>query len=194
MVDDGSTDGTWAELGRIGPYAGTAYRALRLSSNRGKTVALANGFAAAAGRSVVTIDGDLQDDPADIPALLAKLDAGFDLVVGWRRSRCDSRAKRVASWLFNRGTALLSGLPLHDINCGLKGMRSEVAKSLRLRGQQHRFIPLLAEQMRFRVAEIPVRHRARRYGVSKYGMGRCVPAALDLLRLVFSPKARRPTV
>lgn len=194
VVDDGSTDGTWAAMCRACPFPGTAYRALQLSSNRGKTAALAVGFAVAAGRVVVTIDGDPQDDPAGIPALLAKLDAGFDLVVGWRRWRSDLVAKRFASWLFNRGTALVSGLALHHINCGLKGMRAEVAKSLRLCGQQRRFIPQLAERLRFRVTEVPVRHRVRRCGISKYGMGRCVPAVLDLLCLVCSSKAPHPTV
>ena len=158
FVDDGSTDGTFAALTRL-HAAHDDVRVVRLRRNFGKAAALQAGFEEAQGDVVVTIDGDLQDDPAEIPRLLAKLDEGFDLVSGWKTKRRDPLTRRIPSRIFNRVTGRLSGLRLHDLNCGLKAYRAEVLSGLRIYGELHRFIPVLAHYRGFRVAELPVNHR-----------------------------------
>ena len=137
------------------------------------------------GEKIVTIDGDGQDDPADIPALLAGLDQGADIVSGWKRDRRDPLSRRVASGVFNRVTARFSGIRMHDMNCGLKAYRGECARSLEIYGEMHRFIPVLASQQGWRVAEIPVNHRPRRHGSSRFGTERYLRGALDLLTVTF---------
>jgi len=139
---------------------------------------------------VVTIDGDLQDDPAEIPRLLAKLDEGFDLVSGWKTRRRDPLTRRMLSKLFNGVTSRLSGLRLHDMNCGLKAYRAEVVRGVRLYGELHRFVPVLAHYRGFRVAELPVNHRPREHGRSRYGMERYVRGFLDLLTVTFMGRYR----
>jgi dolichol-phosphate mannosyltransferase len=139
---------------------------------------------------VVTIDGDLQDDPAEIPRLLAKLEEGFDLVSGWKTKRRDPLSRRIPSRLFNVVTGRLSGLRLHDFNCGLKAYRAEVVHGLRIYGELHRFIPVLAHYRGFRVAELPVNHRPREHGRSRYGMERYVRGFLDLLTVTFMGRYR----
>jgi glycosyltransferase involved in cell wall biosynthesis len=180
FVDDGSTDGTFAALTRL-HAAHDNVRVVRLRRNFGKAAALQTGFEEARGDVVVTIDGDLQDDPAEIPRLLAKLDEGFDLVSGWKTRRRDPLSRRIPSRIFNRVTGRLSGLRLHDLNCGLKAYRAEVVKGLRIYGELHRFIPVLAHYRGFRVAELPVNHRPREHGRSRYGMERYLRGFLDLL-------------
>ena len=189
FVDDGSIDGTFAALTRLHARH-EEVRVVRLRRNFGKAAALQAGFEAAQGDVVVTIDGDLQDDPAEIPRLLAKLEEGFDLVSGWKTKRRDPLTRRIPSRVFNRVTGRLSGLRLHDLNCGLKAYRAEVLSGLRIYGELHRFVPVLAHYRGFRVAEIPVNHRPREHGRSRYGMERYVRGFLDLLTVTFMGRYR----
>jgi Glycosyltransferases involved in cell wall biogenesis len=188
-VDDGSTDGSFGALTRL--HARTAnVRVVRLRRNFGKAAALAAGFAQAQGDVVVTIDGDLQDDPAEIPHLLAKLHEGFDLVTGWKTHRRDPITRRVPSKIFNWVAGRMSGLRLHDMNCGLKAYRDEVVRGLVLYGELHRFIPVLAYERGYRVAELPVNHRPREHGRSRYGVERYLRGFLDLLTVSFMGRYR----
>jgi glycosyltransferase involved in cell wall biosynthesis len=190
FVDDGSTDGSFAALTRL--HAGEPnVRVVRLRRNFGKSTALAAGFAHAGGDIVVTIDADLQDDAAEIPALLAKLDEGFDLVSGWKTRRRDPFSRRVLSRIFNSVASRLSGVRLHDMNCGLKAYRAEVVQGLRIYGELHRFIPVLAHYRGYRIAELPVHHRARAYGRSRYGVERYLRGFLDLLTVSFIGRYRQ---
>ena len=189
FVDDGSTDGTFAALTRL-HAAHANVRVVRLRRNFGKAAALDAGFAEAIGDVVVTIDGDLQDDPSEIPRLLAKLDEGFDLVSGWKAKRRDPLRRRIPSKLFNWVSGRLSGLRLHDMNCGLKAYRAEVVRGLRLYGELHRYVPVLAHYRGFRVAELPVNHRPREHGRSRYGVERYVRGFLDLLTVTFMGRYR----
>ncbi len=189
FVDDGSTDGTFGALTRLHD-AETNVRVVRLRRNFGKAAALVAGFDQASGETVVTIDGDLQDDPSEIPRLLAKLDEGFDLVTGWKTRRRDPISRRVLSRIFNRVTSAFSGVRLHDMNCGLKAYRAEVVHGLRLYGELHRFIPVLAHYRGFRIAELPVNHRAREHGRSRYGVERYLRGFLDLLTVSFIGRYR----
>jgi glycosyltransferase involved in cell wall biosynthesis len=189
FVDDGSTDGTFAALTRLHNGVDNV-RVVRLRRNFGKAAALVAGFDQARGETVVTIDGDLQDDPAEIPRLLAKLDEGFDLVSGWKTHRRDRLSRRVLSRIFNRVTGAFSGVRLHDMNCGLKAYRAEVVHGLRLYGELHRFIPVLAHYRGFRIAELPVNHRPREHGRSRYGVERYLRGFLDLLTVSFIGRYR----
>jgi glycosyltransferase involved in cell wall biosynthesis len=183
VVDDGSTDGSFEELAVL--RARDAHvRAVRLRTNIGKAAALAVGFRAATGASVVTMDGDLQDDPAEIPRLLACLDEGYDLVSGWKQERQDPITRVIASRLFNGLSRAVSGVPLRDMNCGLKAYRREVTLEVPLYGELHRFIPLLALWRGFRVAEISVSHRPRAVGRSRYGWSRALRGIMDLVTVV----------
>lgn len=188
-VDDGSTDGSWAALTLL-HAAHENVRVVRLRRNFGKATALQAGFAEAAGNVIVTMDADLQDDPAEIPRLLAKLDEGFDLVSGWKTRRRDPLSRRIVSKIFNGVTGWLSGVHLHDMNCGLKAYRAEAVQGLRLYGELHRFIPVLAHHRGFRVAELAVNHRAREHGRSRYGLERYVRGFLDLLTVSFLGRYR----
>jgi glycosyltransferase involved in cell wall biosynthesis len=189
FVDDGSTDGTFGALTRL--HSGTDnIRVVRLRRNFGKAAALVAGFDQAHGEIVVTIDGDLQDDPAEIPRLLAKLDEGFDLVSGWKAHRRDRLTRRILSRVFNAVTSRFSGIRLHDMNCGLKAYRAEVVHGLRLYGELHRFIPVLAHYRGFRIAELPVNHRPREHGRSRYGVERYLRGFLDLLTVSFIGRYR----
>jgi dolichol-phosphate mannosyltransferase len=189
FVDDGSTDGSFAALTRLHASAPNV-RVVRLRRNFGKSAALAAGFAQARGEVVVTIDGDLQDDPAEIPKLLAKLDEGFDLVSGWKTRRRDSWARRFLSRGFNAMTGWMTGVRLHDVNCGLKAYRAEVVRGLRIYGELHRFIPVLAHHRGYRIAELPVNHRPREHGRSRYGIERYARGFLDLLGVSFMGRYR----
>ena len=184
FVDDGSTDGSFAALTRLHSTQDNV-RVVRFRRNFGKAAALAAGFANAQGDVVVTIDADLQDDPAEIPRLLAKLDEGFDLVSGWKAHRRDPITRRALSKIFNWVTGRVSGLRLHDLNCGLKAYRAEVVQGLRLYGELHRFIPVLAHYRGHRIAELPVNHRPREHGRSRYGVERYLRGFLDLLTVSF---------
>jgi glycosyltransferase involved in cell wall biosynthesis len=184
VVDDGSTDGSFAIVegeARRWPWL----RGIRLRRNFGKSAALATGFDHSRGDVIVTIDGDGQDDPADIPALLEELERGADLVSGWKRERRDPWTRRLASRVFNRVTARLSGIAIHDMNCGLKAYRGECARSLEVYGELHRFVAVLAAQQGWRVGEVAVHHRPREHGRSRFGLERYLRGGLDLLTVTF---------
>ena len=184
VIDDGSTDGSFAMLqGMAGerPWL----RGARLRRNFGKSAALATGFAAAAGERIVTIDGDGQDDPADFGALLAALDEGADIASGWKRDRLDPFTRRVASSIFNGTARRFSGLDVHDMNSGIKAYEGDCARSLDVYGEMHRYLPMLASQQGWVVAEVPVNHRAREHGGSRFGSERYLRGALDLLTVSF---------
>jgi glycosyltransferase involved in cell wall biosynthesis len=184
FVDDGSTDASLAVLSRLHDET-TNVVVIHLRRNFGKAAALQAGFVEARGDLVVTIDADLQDDPAEIPKLLAKLDEGFDLVSGWKTRRNDPLARRLFSRVFNWVTGVISGVHLHDVNCGLKAYRAEVLHGIRLYGELHRFIPVLASYRGYRIAEIPVNHRPREHGRSRYGPERYLRGFFDLLSVTF---------
>lgn len=189
FVDDGSTDGSYDD---VNAFARDDARivAVRLRRNSGKAAALAAGFGTAKGRFVVTMDADLQDDPRGIPRLLAKLGEGFDLVSGWKVQRRDSWSRRFQSRVFNRVTGSLTGVSLHDMNCGIKAYRAEVVHDLPLYGDMHRFIPVLAHQRGFRIAELAVNHRPRANGRSRYGLERLFRGFCDLLTVLFLGRFR----
>src|SRR5881227_2349067 len=189
FVDDGSMDGSFAALTRL-HNAHDNVRVVRLRRNFGKAAALAAGFAQASGDVLVTIDADLQDDPAEIPRLLAKLDEGFDLVSGWKAHRRDPLTRRALSRIFNSVTSRFSGVRLHDMNCGLKAYRAEVVHGLRIYGELHRFVPVLAHYRGLRIAELPVNHRPREHGRSRYGPERYLRGFLDLLTVSFIGRYR----
>lgn len=179
FIDDGSADATYERLRELHAQH-PEVRVIRFTRNFGKSAALTAGFAAARGGIIFTLDGDLQDDPREIPRFLAALDQGFDLVSGWKRQRRDPIGKRIASRIFNWAVARLTGLALHDVNCGFKAYRAEVAHGLRLRHGLHRFIPFLARARGYRIGEIVVAHRARVHGRSKYGWERVPQALVDV--------------
>lgn len=184
-VDDGSVDRTFERLVEVRRRE-PRLRVIRFRRNYGQTAALAAGFARARGDVVVTMDGDLQNDPADIPRLLERLEQGFDVVSGWRRDRQDDYWRRVVpSRVANRLISLATRVRLHDYGCGIKAYRREVAASLRLYGEMHRFLPAIAGEQGARVSEIVVGHRPRRLGRSKYGLNRTVRVLLDLLTVKF---------
>jgi glycosyltransferase involved in cell wall biosynthesis len=189
FVDDGSTDGSYAELKRLHEEFENV-RVVQLRRNFGKAAALSAGFEQAQGEAVITIDADLQDDPAEIPHLLAKLDEGYDLVSGWKVRRRDSLARRMFSRLYNRTTGWVTGVRLHDMNCGLKVYRAEVVRDLRLYGELHRYVPVLAHHRGFRVGERPVNHRPRQHGQSRYGVERFLRGFFDLLTVTFMGRYR----
>ena len=185
LVDDGSSDGSFPLLQGI---AGNDPRVkvIRFRRNFGQTAAMAAGFNAASGRVVVPMDGDLQNDPADIPLLLAKIDEGYDVVSGWRKERQDAFINRkLPSMIANGIISRLTGVHLHDYGCTLKAYRREVLDGINLYGEMHRFVPALASQIGARVAELPVRHHPRRHGTSKYGISRTTRVVLDLMTVKF---------
>lgn len=193
MVDDGSGDDTWATIAQL--HADDPRVAgIRLRRNYGKSAALEAGFARARGRYVATLDADLQDDPHELPALIATLQEGYDLVSGWKRERRDPLSKTLPSRFFNRVTRIVSGLPLHDFNCGLKVYRREVVQHITLYGELHRYIPLLAKWEGFdRITEQEVQHRPRQHGRTKFGLERFIRGFLDLISVVFLTRfAARP--
>jgi glycosyltransferase involved in cell wall biosynthesis len=190
FVDDGSTDGTWDELNTLGKEF-KFVRAIRLRRNFGKSAALSAGVDAARGRTLVTLDGDLQDDPAEIPRFLEMLGDCPRLVVGWKVERKDPLGKRLPSKLFNAVTSRVSGVKLHDHNCGYKAAPIECYRSIPLYGELHRFIPALANDIGYEVVELGVRHRAREHGRSKFGLERYVRGFLDLITVIMLTRYRR---
>ena len=186
LVDDGSSDGSWAVVERLAAQYPTL-RGIRFSRNYGKSAALYCGFAAARGEVVITMDADLQDSPEEIPALRRMiLEEGYDLVSGWKKKRHDPIGKRWPSKFFNWSARAASGIRLHDFNCGLKAYRRKVVKSIEVYGEMHRFIPVLARQAGFRrIGEKVVDHHARKYGHSKFGLERMVKGYLDLISVLF---------
>ncbi len=183
FVDDGSTDNSYEVIQRLADKD-PSVSALRFRRNFGKSAALEAAFREVASDVVITMDADLQDDPEEIPNLLAKLDEGFDLVSGWKRKRHDPITKTVPSKLFNWVTVRASGLDIHDFNCGLKAYRHDVVEELRVARGMHRYLPALAHWRGFRVGEIPVRHHPRIHGTTKFGAARLVNGFLDLLTVL----------
>jgi glycosyltransferase involved in cell wall biosynthesis len=184
VIDDGSTDGTMAVVSALAA-AHPQVHGLSFARNFGKAAALAAGFQAADAEFVITMDADLQDDPAEIPILVGRLEEGWDLVSGWKQNRQDSFIKNNTSTIFNWFTSRMCGLRLHDFNCGLKGYRRAVTRQVKIYGDMHRYVPALAHLDGFRVTEQPVKHFARKYGTTKYGMDRFVNGFLDLLTVYF---------
>jgi glycosyltransferase involved in cell wall biosynthesis len=185
FVDDGSTDDSFRILASL-HAADPQLRVVRFRRNFGQTAAFAAGFAVARGRIIVTSDGDLQNDPHDIPAMVARLEAGADIVCGWRRDRKDRfLTRRVPSILANRLISRATGVRLHDYGCSLKAFRAEVVKPLRLYGEMHRFIPAIASEIGVVIEEVEVNHRPRVHGTSKYGLSRTVRVVLDLLTVKY---------
>ena len=186
LVDDGSSDGSWEVVESLREKY-PAIRGIGFARNYGKSAALYCGFAAAEGEVVITMDADLQDSPDEIPALRHMvLDEGYDLVSGWKKKRHDPAGKRWPSKFFNWTARIVSGIRLHDFNCGLKAYRRRVVKAIEVYGEMHRYIPILAKQAGFkRIGEKVVEHRARKYGSSKFGLERTVKGYLDLITVLF---------
>jgi dolichol-phosphate mannosyltransferase len=184
FVDDGSTDGSWEVVTDLAHHHAWV-RGIRLRRNFGKAAAFSAGFRAAHGDVILTMDADLQDDPAEVPRFLATLAEGLDVVSGWKRKRLDPWHRVIASRVFNWLVSRLTGVRLHDHNCGMKCYRAEVFREVRLYGELHRFIPVLAAARGFKVGEIAIHHRRRRFGRSKYGVRRLLKGFLDLLTVKF---------
>lgn len=184
FVDDGSTDDSWQTI-RALCQQDPRNRGIRFRHNRGKAAAMAAGFAISGGQIVATLDADLQDNPHELPHLMAVLDSGVDLVVGWKQVRHDPWHKVFPSRVFNALVGWVTGVHLHDVNCGLKLMRRDVVDAVPLYGELHRFVPVLAAAKGFRVGEVVVEHRARRFGHSKYGMRRFLKGLFDLATVKF---------
>ncbi len=186
MVDDGSTDGSWSVVQRLKKEY-PAIRGISFRRNYGKSAALYSGFEMAQGEVVFTMDADLQDSPDEIPAMRRMiLDEGYDIVSGWKRKRYDPISKRLPSKFFNFTARLMSGIKLHDFNCGLKAYRRKVVKSIEVYGEMHRYIPILAKHAGFRrIGEKVVEHHERKYGKSKFGLERMVKGYLDLITVTF---------
>ncbi len=190
LIDDGSSDNTWSVIRAI-TERDPAARGIRFRRNFGKAAALAAGFAEARGEIVFTLDADLQDDPAEMPRLLSALDEGYDLVSGWKHVRRDPGHKVLGSRLWNGAVSRLSGIALHDHNCGFKAYRREVTREIDLYGEFHRYIPMLAHARGFRITEVEVEHRPRQFGASKYGGRRILRGIIDLLTVWFLTRAGR---
>lgn len=195
VVDDGSSDDTWKLLKEWRENAGERVKLIRLAKNYGQTLALKAGIESAKGEIIITMDGDLQNDPHDIPKLIKKLEEGYDVVSGWRKERKDAfLTRRLPSLIGNLVVSAVSGLKLHDYGCTLKAYRSEIIKSVPLYGEMHRLIPALADWMGASVAEVEVSHRKRIAGESKYSLSRIFAVIIDLITLrFFSAYATRPT-
>ena len=192
FIDDGSTDSSYQRLRGL-KHQDHRVKIVRFRRNYGKSAALSVGFEKAQGSVVITMDADLQDDPSEIPALVKRINEGFDLVSGWKKVRQDPISKIIPSRFFNFVTSLLTGIKIHDFNCGLKAYRKEVVKTVKIYGELHRYVPVLAHWEGFKVGEMPVHHRRRKYGKTKFGMGRFWKGFLDLLTALFTTRYfRRP--
>jgi glycosyltransferase involved in cell wall biosynthesis len=192
LVDDGSTDDSWKKIEELASREAVV-SGIRLRRNFGKAAALTAGMKVATGDLILMLDADLQDDPAEFPALLHQIQAGHDVVNGWKQRRLDPWHKVYPSKVFNGLVGLMTGLRLHDHNCGLKLFRAEVTQEVQIYGELHRFIPVLAHARGFRVTEVAVNHRSRQHGHSKYGMRRFLRGLLDLLTVTFLTSfGRRP--
>ena len=188
FIDDGSTDNTWAEIQKL-----EGVRAFKLRRNFGKSYAMDIALKKATGDIVVTMDADLQDDPAEIDNLLAKMNEGYDMVVGWKKKRHDPKEKTLPSKLFNGVVRKTFGLKIHDFNCGLKIFKREIFKNIELYGELHRYVPVLAHSFGYKVTELEVQHHARKHGVSKFGWERYLRGFLDLFTvLTITRYATRP--
>lgn len=190
FIDDGSKDQSPKILQALHEQD-SHVKIIQFRKNFGKAAALAQGFARAGGEYVITMDADLQDDPNEIPALIEKLDSGYDLVSGWKKKRYDPLSKRLPSKFFNFVVSRFAGIRLHDFNCGLKGYRNEVVKIVKIYGQLHRFIPMLAHWEGFRVTEMVVQHHPRKHGKTKYGFSRHLHGFFDLMTVVFLARFKK---
>ncbi len=192
FIDDGSSDDTWREVEKAN-LVNPAFKGIKFNRNFGKSAALHTGFKAASGEVVVTMDADLQDSPDEIPHLYKMVnEEGFDLVSGWKKKRHDPISKTIPSKFFNYVTRVMSGIKLHDFNCGLKAYKSVVVKNISVYGEMHRYIPVIAKWAGFnRIGEKVVEHRERKYGITKFGWERFVKGFLDLLSIMFVGKFRR---
>ncbi len=192
FVDDGSTD-TSLKLIKDAGKTDTRIKFISFRKNYGKSAALQVGFKAATGDAIITMDADLQDEPHEIPNLLKKLDEGFDLCSGWKKERFDPFIKKYSSRFFNFVTRIISGIKIHDFNCGLKAYRREVVQNLNVYGELHRYVPMLAKWQGFTVTEIPVKHHPRRYGKTKFGISRFFKGFIDLITVSFATRyIKRP--
>ena len=187
FVDDGSSDGSKDEIEKI-ISKDPKVKLISFYRNFGKSAALSEGFKHSRGDIIITMDADLQDDPAEIPNLINKINEGYDLVSGWKKVRHDPWTKTFPSKIFNFVTRLLTGVKIHDFNCGLKAYRNSVVKSIEIFGGRHRYIPALAGQKNFSVSEIVVNHRSRKFGITKYGGSRLFHGFFDLLTILFLNK------
>jgi glycosyltransferase involved in cell wall biosynthesis len=187
FIDDGSTDSSYEKIKEINKR-NSRYHCIKLRRNYGKSAALSAGFKEAKGDIVITMDADLQDDPNEIPELIKAINSGYDLVSGWKKVRYDPFIKRHTSKIFNYFTSKVSGIRLHDFNCGLKAYRKEVIKSVKVYGEMHRYIPALAHLMGFKVTEKVVKHHPRKFGVTKFGANRFLNGFFDLLTVAFTNK------
>tara|TARA_B110000196_G_scaffold47260_1_gene37778 strand:- start:36 stop:989 length:954 start_codon:yes stop_codon:yes gene_type:complete len=184
FIDDGSSDGSTEWIADL-CTKNSNFKLLQFYRNYGKAAALSEGFKVATGEYIITMDADLQDDPAEIPNLISKLSDGWDLVSGWKKTRLDPLNKRLPSKVFNFVTRLMTGVKIHDFNCGLKGYKQAVVKSIEVYGGRHRYIPALAGQQKFKITEIVVNHRARQFGETKYGGSRMFHGFFDLITILF---------
>ena len=192
FVDDGSTDGSLKAIKDICKQD-KRFKYISFRKNYGKSAALHMGFKETTGDVVITMDADLQDDPGEIPNLIKKLEEGFDVVSGWKKVRHDPFIKKSSSKFFNFVTKVMSGIKIHDFNCGLKAYRKEVVENIKVYGELHRYIPVLADWQGFKISEIPVKHHARRYGKSKFGISRFFKGFLDLITVIFATRyIKRP--
>jgi len=192
FIDDGSTDGSYNKLLEI-HRVNNRFKCIKFKRNYGKSAALQEGFKAAKGDYVITMDADLQDDPEEIPALIKKLNEGFDLVSGWKKVRRDPFIKKQTSKLFNLVTSIMVGKRLHDYNCGLKAYVRDVVKNIKVYGEMHRYIPALTHLSGYRVTEIPVTHHERKYGKTKFGVSRFLNGIFDLITVIFTTRyIKRP--
>lgn len=192
FIDDGSTDNSWSSIRQLSRKRQNV-KGIRLRGHFGKTTALSVGFENAHGSIIFTMDGDLQDDPREIPKFLKKIDEGYDLVSGWKKDRRDPLSKTIPSKIGNWLTRVLTGIKIHDLNCGYKAYKKEVTENLNLYGELYKFIPVLAAKQNFKIGEIIVKHRKRRFGKSKFGWERNLKGFLDIITIVFlTTYLRRP--
>ena len=191
FIDDGSQDQSWSTMIDLASQYPQQVKAMRLRRNFGKATALALGFNHSQGEVVFTMDADLQDDPEEIPKFLQKIAEGFDVVSGWKQNRQDPKSKTWPSKLFNKITAKMSGISLHDFNCGFKAYRREAIENLHIYGELHRYIPVLAYDLGFRIGEVEIKHHERQFGVSKYGWERYARGLVDLLTVLATTRYLR---
>ncbi len=184
IIDDGSNDRSWEEIITICQRHPDQVKALKLRKNFGKSCALALGFKASQGDIIITLDADLQDNPEEIPKLIDKIQEGYDIVSGWKINRQDPLSKTIPSLIFNKITSIITGIKIHDFNCGFKAYRKDLLKNLSIYGELHRYIPVLAHDLGYKIAEVEVKHNKREFGSSKFGRERYVRGFVDLLTVI----------
>jgi glycosyltransferase involved in cell wall biosynthesis len=190
FIDDGSDDGSLPLLKQLQKQC-AHIKIISFRKNNGKSAALAEGFQIAQGEIIITMDADLQDDPEEIPSLIEKINSGYDMVSGWKKKRHDPLKKKIPSKIFNKTTSLLTGIKIHDFNCGLKAYRQEVIKEIPVYGELHRYLPVLAHWRGYRVGEVIVKHHPRKFGITKYGWRRFFHGFFDLLTVLFLTRYRQ---